>query len=616
MTLHPSMEPPFSRHVLQRTVVLPELRVLFVPVPKAGCTTVLWRLAALAGIEPEAFERSTLAEASAALTVHDMSLWRPEHRLATYEGEERERVLGEDGWLRFSLVRDPATRLWSAWQSKLLLREPRFLEAFGAEPWFPRVPERPADIVEDFRRFVAATGGAEDVHWAVQHDVVAQLPLTHVGRVERLDETLALLRAHVGAERWPAADPPENRSPLPLPPHAFDAGAAALVSERYRVDYEAYGYEGPPVARDETAWEERAAALIPFLRATIDQHARLGQLHRVALRRLQRAESAEARLETASAERVGHARSPVLTNLEQESDFTVRWAWAERELEPGLTGVVRVKDEARSLPWVLPPLLRAVRRVVLIDNGSTDGTPAVARAVAEEHGAADRLEVHHYPFAIARCGDEHLAAPADSVHSLAYFYNWSFSHVRTTYALKWDGDMVLSDRAVSVLRDLAWQLEAADVVVKVPRYPLYIADDRHAFLDTGLRNTEPWGWRNRPGHSFAKALDWELPLWRSDIPTLTLPDWSCVELKHLDADEFAHWSHTDFDASARTKRKRREWEVFNVLAGGAAPPDGVIPVRSPDDRHVIDYVRSEWLPARHADPAHPRSARSRAASLA
>src|SRR5215218_7442745 len=84
--------------------------------------------------------------------------------------------------------------------------------------------------------------------------------------------------------------------------------------------------------------------------------------------------------------------------MEGDADYTVRWAWADGRLDPGFTGVVRVKDEARSLPWALPPLLRAARRVVLIDNGSTDGTPAVARAVAEQHGGGDRLELHHYPF--------------------------------------------------------------------------------------------------------------------------------------------------------------------------------------------------------------------------
>jgi hypothetical protein len=145
--------------------------------------------------------------------------------------------------------------------------------------------------------------------------------------------------------------------------------------------------------------------------------------------------------------------------------------------------------------------------------------------------------------------------------------------------------------------------------VRIPRHPLYVADDRRAFVDIALRNCEPWAWPNRPGYSFAKAVDWELPLWRSDIATITLPDWSCVELKHLDADEFAHWSHTDFDASARTRRKRREWEVFNALAGGADPPPGVVPVESPDERHVVEYVRSDWLAAAGAlSPASRRAA--------
>ena len=41
---------PFAQHVLQRTVVLREHRVLFLPNPKAGCTSLLWLLAAAHGI--------------------------------------------------------------------------------------------------------------------------------------------------------------------------------------------------------------------------------------------------------------------------------------------------------------------------------------------------------------------------------------------------------------------------------------------------------------------------------------------------------------------------------------------------------------------------------------
>jgi hypothetical protein len=581
---------PFSQHVENRTVVLPDLRVLFLPMPKAGCTTVLWLLADIAGIPLETFSRSALPEVSAGLTVHDMSLWRDENRLTHYEGPGRARVLDEDGWFRFTVVRHPGPRLWSAWYSKILLREPRFVDLFGDEPWFPRIPERPADLVEDFRRFVAAlpSGDVEDVHWSVQSDLAAQLPLGHVGRVERFDDTLELLRAHIGEQRWREGSRHENRSAMPMPA-AYDDAAAAVLRERYGADFEQFGYDpaelrGQPLEE----WKERVAPMIPLLADAVDRNARVGQLYQAA----NVMQVGGPRRDASTAKQLSRWNSPVLTNLEGYSDYKVQWGWTDAAQKPGFTAVVRVKDEARSLPWVLPPLFRAVHDVVVIDNGSTDATPEVARKVADELGAGERLQLLEYPFAVARCGDEHLSVPPESVHSLAYFYNWSFSHVRTSYALKWDGDMVLTDVAVQALRDLAWQLEGARVVVKMPRFPLYVADEKQAFLDTGVINCEAWAWPNRPGYKFVKAMEWELPLWPEPLRNVILPTWSAIELKHLDAEEFAHWSHTNFDASERTRRKRRELEVFRVLAEGGHPPTGVVEMTSPDERHVIDHVCS------------------------
>jgi hypothetical protein len=569
----------FAAHVRSHTVVLPQQRVLFLPMPKAACTSVLWALAELAGMTPEDFEGSTLPEPSAALTVHDMNAWAPDHRLTRYAGEEQRRIL-EGDWLRFTVVRDPWHRLWSAWVSKLLLREPRFVATHGEQPWFPREPESASTIVEDFRRFVAAVGAgeAEDVHWAVQHELSSQLPLTHVGRAESLGDTMQLVSEHIGAELAPAGR--RNASPLTLPPDAYDAEAAETVRQAFAADIEAFGYDdAPPRGGSRPAW----AVVLPLLRATIDQHVRLAQLHRLSQRRADRMHSAESRL----AQRAGSA---VTSNLEGHADFNVRWAWEDGPPPPGLAAIVRVRNEARALPWTLPPLLRAADRVTVVDNGSTDGTARVARELGD-------VEVVSYPFAVARCGAEHLSTPETSVHSLAYFYNWAFAHARTSYVLKWDGDMVLSDLAVQALRDLAWQLEAAELVVRVPRLGLYVESDRLAYVDTALRNCEPWAWPNRSGYRFTKALEWELPMFPAGIATVTLPEFSCVELKFLDADEFGHWSPTDFDASPRTARKRREQEVFGALAAGEAPPEGVVAVEAPDGEHVIDHVRRVWLPA-------------------
>ena len=560
--------------------------------PKAACTSVLWTLAELVGMTAEDFEGSTLPEPSASLTVHDMNAWAPDHRLAQYEGEARRRILGDDDWLRFTVVRDPWHRLWSGWLSKLLLREPRFVALYGEQPWFPRLPERAGDVVEDFRRFVAALGAgeAEDVHWAVQHDLSSQLPLTHVGRAERLGDTLRLLYDHVGTEP-PAPAGRRNASPLALPPDAYDAGGgrdrAPLLRRRLRgVRLRRPAAGGRLAGRLGGRGGRRAPAA-----ARDDRPARA---HRDSCTGSRSAAPSACRTPRRGSPR-GRRDRRSIGNLEGHADFNVRWGWDEGPLRPGLTAIVRVKNEARALPWTLPPLLRAVDRVTLIDNGSTDGTARVAREVADGLGA--ELELASYPFAVARCGAEHLSTPETSVHSLAYFYNWSFAHVRTTYALKWDGDMVLSDLAAAALRDLAWQLEAAELVVRVPRLGLYVADDRLAYVDTALRNCEPWAWPNRPGFRFVKALEWELPMFPPGIESVTLPEFSCVELKFLDGDEFGHWSPTDFDASPRTARKRREQAVFRALAAGEPPPE-----RRRRDRGAGGHARDRPRAARCGFP--------------
>lgn len=283
--------------------------------------------------------------------------------------------------------------------------------------------------------------------------------------------------------------------------------------------------------------------------------------------------------------------------VEGDPSYDVRWPWNHDGLTPGLTCVFRVKDEARNLPWVLPPMLDAVSHVVLVDNLSTDGTPDVGLRVAEDCGAADRYTATSYPWRVSRAGAEHLATPPDSVHSLTHFYNWSFSHVRTTYSMKWDGDMVLTPEGVGVLRDLAWQLQGTGAVVAIPRHPLSIVDERVAWLDLGFRFLEPWIYPMGPDFTFVKAFEWEVREFPSSSERIVAPEGLVVELKWVDADEFSHWTSVEDFENSRVPRKRREWEVFTALAQGRGDEvEGLVRIEAPPGVHVVDHVVNTWLP--------------------
>ena len=108
--------------------------------------------------------------------------------------------------------------------------------------------------------------------------------------------------------------------------------------------------------------------------------------HHPARRTPRRAQGAGARAVTVPAAGTGSAEPRGTHRLRHRLALD-----QARGLRPGTTAVLRVKNEAPSLPWVLPPLLRACDEVLLVDNGSTDGTPEVAAETVARSGRGDKF---------------------------------------------------------------------------------------------------------------------------------------------------------------------------------------------------------------------------------
>ena len=273
-------------HVVQNAIALGEAKLLYVPVPRAGSTAILWALARSEGLAEEHFVESTKLEVTRALTIHDLTRWGESRRLAGRSERELEEILGSDDWLRFTVVREPVRRLWSAWVTKILLRDPRFVRAFGAEDWFPRAIDDAAGVVRAFRRFVATLADRpetwHDPHWSSQVDLagIEELDYRVVGRMEDLGAVLSVLDEHLrGHGRAPLVLGAENASLVPFTRGALDAETAAASADWTARDRSVLGY--PPMRAGDGLdgeWVAAATAALRAIDAVAERNERIGDL--------------------------------------------------------------------------------------------------------------------------------------------------------------------------------------------------------------------------------------------------------------------------------------------------------------------------------------------------
>ncbi|KHL13776.1 sulfotransferase family protein [Mumia flava] len=336
--------------------ILPEHRIEFVSIAKNACTSLQWMLADLAGEDLAAFRGSTRAEVSPRMTIHDRSRYRHVLRPAELDDDQQAQVRPDNGWFCFAVVRDPRVRAFSAWQSKFLQRDPIYMRLYGGEPWIPRIPQRPEDVLEDFASFVrvfASDRGHrlhDDPHFRLQTSRIDDQAagFSRVYDVSELGELTSDLAAHLVRIDKPA-EPTlgrENDTALAVHGALFADGVRELLEQVYAPDLAAYGerWDFDRVLAREPVWAPEAFRDIAS-RATMGE--RIGDLARIAnaLRaenrdladRLARAEARVERLRSAK-EQLRSAREQQadrLRTLERRDPLTLLARGSRKVRRPG-----------------------------------------------------------------------------------------------------------------------------------------------------------------------------------------------------------------------------------------------------------------------------------------
>jgi glycosyltransferase involved in cell wall biosynthesis len=273
-------------HYFARNVhISEEHRLVYVSTPKVGCTTLKWWLADLTGYTEKIRAFTDSEESTPDLKIHDVfPLVAPE--VVGLAEDRLEIALQAEGYFRFAVVRNPFNRIFSAWQSKLLLREPLQAGPYKDLGFFSWNIATAADIAASFQGFLEHLADHEapffqDPHWTPQIILLQpqRVNYSHIIKIEDASGFVAKLNRHLGTVGMnPFHTARANESLLPFQHQFITAKSEQLIRRLFKEDFTTFGYTDnlPPQKQElSEAALEMALKAIALIRA---KHKRLGEM--------------------------------------------------------------------------------------------------------------------------------------------------------------------------------------------------------------------------------------------------------------------------------------------------------------------------------------------------
>lgn len=230
---------------MEDTWVSPQYRYFYMGVPKAASSKVKMVLQELEGnpLPPNPF--GVHARTAEGITFVP--------RLSDFKPDEALEILTSPTWFRFTFVRNPYSRLVSAYRQKVMnLNTPwvGFREAIRAAAGHPTPSGAPPRMVafQDFVRYVRQQPDAQrDGHWRSQAGILCidAIDYDFIGKQETFaaDFTRVLDRFGAAEDVKTLVSEVVGASLAVHDAAAYDPECAALVYEMYREDFETFSYE-------------------------------------------------------------------------------------------------------------------------------------------------------------------------------------------------------------------------------------------------------------------------------------------------------------------------------------------------------------------------------------
>ncbi|MBX7164674.1 MAG: sulfotransferase family 2 domain-containing protein, partial [Saprospiraceae bacterium] len=224
-------------------------RLLYIATPKVACTSLKWWFADLEGHTHLLTKEVDSEESDPDLVIHD-SYPKVAPHVTGLSPEQLTEPLVSDEYFRFAVVRNPFKRIFSAWQSKILLQEPIQSKLYSEKAFFQMPVKSMVDIKLAFESFLEYLMEQEapdylDYHWTPQFDLlrpdlISYSNLSKIENTKQLEEALLL---HIGFEtQSPFGYRRSNESLIPYSTEVFTQHAVELILHLYKKDFEHFDY--------------------------------------------------------------------------------------------------------------------------------------------------------------------------------------------------------------------------------------------------------------------------------------------------------------------------------------------------------------------------------------
>ncbi|WP_433694908.1 glycoside hydrolase family 99-like domain-containing protein [Paraburkholderia phenoliruptrix] len=258
-------------------------KLLYIATPKVACTSLKWWFAALEGYAQALYDIKDSSESDPELVVHESHKVAP--HVTGLVRDDLYEALTSDKYFRFAVVRNPYKRIFSAWQSKLVLQEPLQAGRYTRFEFFHLPLASREDIAPAFESFLEHLASNEapsfwDHHWTPQASLLKP-EFIQYSQIAKIEDNAGLSDALKG---WLGGYLPNpfdahraNESLIPYQPDFITERSGELLRAMYAEDFDVFGYDRKLPQAKETFSREQADVALKAVQLLRARHAQLGE---------------------------------------------------------------------------------------------------------------------------------------------------------------------------------------------------------------------------------------------------------------------------------------------------------------------------------------------------